>query len=142
MSSPNGWLGKDDHRGWRGVTDKLNILIAVSYEPTEGHLCCRFNHGEDLIHVGVPEKCYRAIVNSLFGGSYYRKFVRNQYPCPYAEHPPPYKPKEKPNAKNLPPVKERPDGETPAQASLFLLLEKKAVRRGKRSLNGGINDAD
>ena len=105
----------------------------MTYVPEGGILACHFNQGEDLVHVDVPEECYQAIIHSPFGGSYYRKYVRNKYPCPFAECAPPYQPKEKPNEKNLPAVKEKPDGETPQQGNLFLLLEKKAVKRGKRS---------
>jgi hypothetical protein len=87
-----GWMGVNDHRGWRGVSDHLHILLAVQYEPDHGWLCCRFNTGEPLIHEGVPESMYIAIVQSKFGGAYYRKHVRNKFPCPYATIPPPYKP--------------------------------------------------
>ena len=133
MTIPQGWMGKDDHRGWRGVTDNLHILLAVTYVPEGGILACHFNQGADLVHVDVPEKCYRAITTSPYGGSYYRKNVRNKYLCPFAESPPPYKPQAPPPKKNLPKVKETPDGKAPDQLSLFLLLEKKAEKRGKRT---------
>ena len=136
MTIPQGWMGANDHRGWRGVTDNLHILLAVTYVPEGGILACHFNQGEDLVHVDVPEKCYQAIIHSPFGGSYYRKYVRNKYPCPFAECAPPYQPKEKPSKKKLLPIKEVPDGETPAQASLFLLLDLKASRRMKITSNG------
>lgn len=136
MTIPQGWMGANDHRGWRGVTDNLHILLAVTYVPEGGILACHFNKGPELVHVDVPEKCYQAIIHSPFGGSYYRKYVRNKYPCPFAECPPPYQPKEKPAKKKLLPIKEVPDGETPAQASLFLLLDLKASRRTKITSNG------
>jgi hypothetical protein len=135
-------MGANDHRGWRGVTDNLHILLAVTYVPEGGILACHFNQGVDLVHVDVPEKCYQAIIHSPFGGSYYRKYVRSVYQCPFAEHPQQYRPTEKPSGKKIAPVKEKLDGPTPAQGSLFLLLEKKAAKRGKRSLNGGTNDTD
>ena len=143
MTIPKGWMGANDHRGWRGVTDNLHILLAVTYVPEGGILACHFNQGVDLVHTDVPEKCYQAIIHSPYGGSYYRKNVRNKYPCPFAECPPPYKPEPVLTKKKIAPVKEKLDGPAqPPQMSLFLLLDKKAGRRGKRTLNGGTNDAD
>jgi hypothetical protein len=80
------------YSGWRGVTDHLHILLAVSFEPVEGSLACRFNTGEPLIHVGVPEAKYQTLIHSPFAGSYYRKFIRSKYPCPYNDVAPKYKP--------------------------------------------------
>jgi hypothetical protein len=72
------------YAGWHGVTDHLGILMAVSYEPIEGSLACRFITGEPVIHVGVPENQYQILLKSPYAGSYYRKYIREKYPCPYA----------------------------------------------------------
>jgi len=137
VTIPNGWMGKEDHRGWRGVTDPLHILIAVCFEPISGSLVCHFNSGPDLIHVGVPEAAYRAITSSPYGGAYYRKQVRNKYPCPYADNPPPYKPESSPPDKHLR-VQEIPDGTPDAQMSLFLQAApgNRRKKREKRLIGG------
>ncbi len=133
MTIPKGWMGANDHRGWRGVTDNLHILLAVTYVPEGGILACHFNQGVDLVHVDVPEKCYQAIIHSPYGGSYYRKNVRNKYLCPFAEHPPQYRPTEKPSGKKIAPVKEKLDGPAqPPQMNLFMLLDVKSGKRGGR----------
>ena len=103
MSAPQGWMGKDDHRGWRGVTDNIHVLLAVTYVPEGGILACHFCTGPVRVHTGVPEKCYRAIVSSPYGGSYYRKYVQDKYPTPYEEKQPKFK-GSKPPRKKLKPV--------------------------------------
>ena len=74
-----GWLGEDDHRGWRGVTDPKHVLIAVSFEPVEGSLACRMCNGEDRIHLAVPERLYRILLRSPYAGAYYRKYIARQF---------------------------------------------------------------
>ena len=111
------------YAGWKGVTDHLHILIAVSYEPVEGTLACRMNTGEPIIHVGVPERMYQILLHSPFAGSYYRKNIRTRYPCPYADNPPPYKPKENgPSVKRMLLGRKRLEAVTeakPIQTDLF-----------------------
>jgi hypothetical protein len=92
------------YSGWRGVTDHLHILVAVSYEPIEGHLCCRFKTGDPVIFSGVPEAKYQTLIHSPFAGSYFRKYIRGAYPCPFESELSPYQPKEKVTPKNLKPV--------------------------------------
>jgi hypothetical protein len=82
------------YRGWHGVQDHLHILVAVSYEPVDASLACKFNTGEPLIHVGVPERKYQILLTSPYAGTYYRTHIRSKYPCPFAQNPPPYKPSE------------------------------------------------
>ncbi len=68
------------YRGWHGVTDNKHILIAVSYEPVEGTLACRFVAGEPVIHLNVPENLYQILLRSSYAGSYYRKQIANKFP--------------------------------------------------------------
>jgi len=89
------------YSGWRGVTDHLHILIAVSYEPIEGWLSCRMNTGEPIIFAGIPERKYQILIHSPYAGSYFRKHIRGSYPCPFESELSPYQPKEQPSPKNL-----------------------------------------
>lgn len=82
------------YRGWHGVTDAKHILIAVSYEPTEGTLACKMCSGEPVIHLNVPEAVYQSLLRNKFAGSYYRKHVRPKYPV-LGGSLPAYQPKEK-----------------------------------------------
>ena len=121
------------YAGWKGVTDHLHILVAVSYEPVEGHLSCRFNSGEPLIHSGVPERLYQILLHSPFAGSYYRKHIRGNYPCPFATNPPPYKPTQS-IEKKLPPLPET----KPIELDLFgsVIRGFPVQKRGRRSSGG------
>ena len=80
------------YAGWHGIQDHLHQLIAVSYEPIEGHLCCRFHSTDEVyIYVGVPEAKYQTLLKSPYAGSYFRKFIKGVHRC-LNEVPPEYKP--------------------------------------------------
>lgn len=68
------------YRGWHGVTDPKHILLAVCYEPIDGTLACRFNTGDPVMHINVPEVKYEILLKSPFAGSYYRKHIKPKYP--------------------------------------------------------------
>lgn len=68
------------YRGWHGVTDPKHILLAVCYEPIDGTLACRFNTGDPVMHINVPEVKYQILLKSPFAGSYYRKHIKPKYP--------------------------------------------------------------
>jgi hypothetical protein len=68
------------YRGWHGVTDPSGSLICVSYEPIEGSLACKFTGGI-YIFEGVPENKYQCLIRSKFAGSYFRKQIKDKYPC-------------------------------------------------------------
>ena len=78
------------YSGWRGVTDHKHSLIAVSYDPMDGYLGCRF-HSTDTpyIYAGVPEAKYQTLIHSPYAGSYFRKHIMGAYRC-LNEIPPPY----------------------------------------------------
>jgi hypothetical protein len=68
--------------GWRGVTDPSGSLVCVSYEPIEGTLACRFKSlAEAYIYEGVPEAKYQVLISSPYAGTYFRKQIKDKYPC-------------------------------------------------------------
>ncbi len=91
----------DRYDGWHGVTDHLFILMAVSFEPVDGLLCCKFRTGEPVVFAGVPEAVYQSLLRNKFAGSYFRKHIRGKYPCPFESELSPYQPKEKLPEKKL-----------------------------------------
>ena len=114
--------------GWHGVQDHLHMLLAVSYE--QGMLACQFYTGEPIIHVGVPENIYRILLRTPYAGSYYRKYVKGKYPCPYETKAKPYRPREKPNPKPRP---EAPIVDAP-QMDLFGLAISGSLAKSLRNL--------
>ena len=90
-------------RGWHGVTDKSNSLLAVSYEPIEGSLGCRFKSREKpYIFANVPEQIYQILLKSPYAGSYFRKYVKDKYTLIGEEVPESYQPTEAPTPKDIP----------------------------------------
>lgn len=78
------------YSGWRGVQDHKHSLLAISYEPIEGTLACRFASSDvAYMYAGVPERIYEILLHSPFAGSYLRKHVMRSYRC-LNEQPPPY----------------------------------------------------
>ena len=118
-------------RGWHGVTDHLHILLAVSYEPIEGTLACRFSTGEPVIFSNVPEEKYQILLRHKFAGSYFRKHIRAKYAV-LGSPPPDYQPTEPLPAKKIR-MEEIPTGNPEPQMSLFLLLEQKTKKRMRRT---------
>jgi hypothetical protein len=55
-------------------------MLAVCYEPVEGSLACRFRSGI-YVFQGVPENQYQILIKSPFAGSYFRKTIKDKYPC-------------------------------------------------------------
>jgi hypothetical protein len=125
------------YQGWHGVTDHLHILIAISYEPVGQSLACKFNTGEPLIHVGVPERQYQILLSSPYAGSYYRKHIRSRYPCPDAFCPPPYKPEgDGPARKHAAQAKERLDQVQESRPITLDLFGDPVRQHGKHSSGG------
>ena len=86
-------MGK--YGGWHPVCDHRHSLIAVSYEPVEGTLCCKFHSTEQpYLYAGVPENIFHILLRSKYAGAYLRKHVIGRYRC-LNEKPKPYEPKEK-----------------------------------------------
>ena len=105
-------------RGWHGVTDKSNNLLAVSYEPIEGTLACRFkSRQEPYLYQNVPENVYQILLRSPYAGSYFRKYVKDKYALLGEKLPPPFQGQVPP--KILPKVVEVPQPETGMQMSLW-----------------------
>jgi KTSC domain-containing protein len=69
------------YRGWHGVQDHIHSLIAISYEPIDGTLACQFKSGEPYLYTNVPENIYQILLRSPFAGAYFRKHVKDRYPC-------------------------------------------------------------
>ena len=70
------------YAGWHGISDHLHMLLAVSYEPVEGSLACRFNTTEEpVVYLKVEEHRYNCLLRSKFAGSYFRKHIRGKYEC-------------------------------------------------------------
>jgi len=88
------------YRGWHGVTDHLHILIAISYEPIDGTLGCKFCTGEPVIFVNVPETVYQSLLRNKYAGSYFRRHIKPKYAV-MGEPLKPYVPKEKHSPKKI-----------------------------------------
>jgi hypothetical protein len=54
-------------------------MLAVSYEPIERILACRFKTGV-YVFEGVPEVLYQHLIKSTFAGAYFRTQIRGKYP--------------------------------------------------------------
>lgn len=67
------------YAGWHAVTDPSGMLLAVSFEPTEGTLVCRFSGGQIVIHLAVTERIYSILIRSPYAGTYYRKYVQSHF---------------------------------------------------------------
>ena len=107
------------YSGWRGVTDKSNNLLAISYEPIEGTLACRFkSRQEPYLYANVPESIYQILLRSPYAGSYFHKHVKGKYALVGENLPPPFK--VTPPDKKLPPMREKPTGTPEPQMSLFV----------------------
>lgn len=74
-------MNKRVYGGWHGVSDHLHILLAVSYEPIEGTLACRFSTGEPLLYANVPENMFQILIRSKFAGAYFRKHIGRKFVC-------------------------------------------------------------
>ena len=122
--------------GWMPVTDPSKVpMRGVRYLADGGYLACRWDDLR-LIYEGVPERIYDILRRSAYAGSYYRRYVKTVYPCvdiKKLDPGIPYKPEERTPEKKFAPVKEIPDGETPPQMNLFLLLDIKAKKRSGSS---------
>ena len=55
------------------------MLLAVSFDPTDGTLVCRFAGGQMVIHLAVTERIYSILIRSPFAGTYYRKYVQSRF---------------------------------------------------------------
>lgn len=69
------------YAGWHGVCDPSGVLVAISYEPIEGTLCCRLRSGEIYLYLNVPEDKYQILLRAKFAGAYWRRKIKDYYEC-------------------------------------------------------------
>jgi hypothetical protein len=120
------------YRGWHGVTDKSNNLLAISYEPISGVLACRFkSRVEPYLYDGVPENIYQIRLRSPYAGSYFRKHVRDKYKLIGEDLPEPYQPTELPN--KIPPATVEIPVPAKMQMALFADIRGSRPKRPKRA---------
>ena len=135
------------YAGWHGISDHLHILLAVSYEPVDGSLACRFNTTEEpVVYLKVEEHRYNCLLRSKFAGSYFRKHIRGKYECISDGRLIPAKLDDAPvKAKQAKQAKKRLEAVASPERDLFGPIEatpgnraKKRVYRSQRSLIGGM----
>ena len=134
------------YAGWHGISDHLHMLLAVSYEPVDGSLACRFNTTpQPVVYLKVEEHRYNCLLRSKFAGSYFRNHIRGKYECISDGRLIPAKLDDAPvKAKQAKQAKKRLEAVTSPERDLFGPIEatpgraKKRVPRSERSLIGGM----